>query len=77
MMRTPITTLISSVVKKRFSIFIDPFTLQSRTIHPTEKFVGVGMWPSLPTWQLTFHGSELINPARAGTVIIRKPEKAG
>jgi hypothetical protein len=35
------------------------------------------MRPSLPTWQLTFHGPELINPARAGTIIIRKLEKAG
>jgi hypothetical protein len=42
MMRTPITTLISSVVKKRFSILFDPFTLQSRTLRTTEKFVGVG-----------------------------------
>jgi hypothetical protein len=44
--------------------FIDPFALQSRTIHATEKFVGVGMRPSLLAWQLTFHGPELINPAR-------------
>jgi hypothetical protein len=35
------------------------------------------MRPSLPTWQLTFHGPELINPARAETVIVRKLEKAG
>ena len=55
----------------------DPFALQSRTILATKKFVGVGMRPSLPTWQLTFHGPELINPARAGTVIVRKLEKAG
>jgi hypothetical protein len=41
MTRTPITTLISSVVKKRFSILFDPFTLQTRTLLTTEKFVGV------------------------------------
>jgi hypothetical protein len=63
--------------QKKIFHFIDPFALQSRTIHATEKFVGVGMRPSLPTWQLTLHGPELINPARAGTVIIRKLEKAG
>jgi hypothetical protein len=63
--------------QKKIFHFIDPFALQSRTIHATEKFVGVGMRPSLPTWQLTFHGPELINSARAGTVIIRKLEKAG
>ena len=63
--------------QKKIFHFIDPFTLQSRTIHPTEKFAGIGMRPSLPTWQLTFHGSELINPARDGTVIVRKLEKAG
>ena len=30
-----------------------------------------------PTWQLMFHGPELINPDLAGTVIVRKLEKAG
>lgn len=63
--------------QKKIFHFIDPFALQSRTIHATEKFVGAGMRPPLPTWQLTFHGPELINPARAGTVIVRKLEKAG
>jgi hypothetical protein len=63
--------------QKKIFHFIDPFALQSRTIHATEKFVGVGMRPPLPTWQLTFHGPELINPACAGTIIVRKLEKAG
>jgi hypothetical protein len=46
MTSTPITTLISSVVKKRFSISFDPFTLQPRTLHAAEKFVAADLSPS-------------------------------
>jgi hypothetical protein len=60
--------------QKKIFHFIDPF---ASAMHATEKFAGVGMRPPLPTWQLTFHGPEPINPARAGTVIVRKLEKAG
>jgi hypothetical protein len=42
MISTPITTLISSVVKKRFSILSTP-SLQPRTIDAPEKFVGDGV----------------------------------
>ena len=54
---------------------VAPFTLQSRTIPTNEKFVGVGYGRPLPGRQLTFHGRDWINPARAGTAMLRPARK--
>ncbi|MFY9685149.1 MAG: hypothetical protein WAJ88_05065 [Pseudolabrys sp.] len=75
MISTPIATLMSSVVKKRFSMSSTPFTLQSRTIHATEKFVGVGYLRPAPGRQLTLHGRDLINLAPGRPFPLK--EKAG
>jgi hypothetical protein len=77
MMRTPITTLISSVVKKGFSISSTPSRCnhEQSTRRKSSSRSACGR-PS-PTWQLTFHGPELKNPARAGTVIVRKWKRPG
>jgi len=52
--------------QKKIFHFVDPFTLQSRTAHATENFVGSGVRPSFAERQLTFHGGCSINRARAG-----------
>ena len=54
--------------QKKIFHFVDPFTLQSRTAHPTENFVRSGVRPSFAERQLTFHGGCSINRARVGTM---------
>ena len=55
--------------QKKIFHFVDPFTLQSRTAHPTENFVRSGVRPSFAERQLTFHGGCSIDRVRAGTII--------
>ncbi len=57
--------------QKKIFHFVDPFTLQSRTVHATENFVGIGVRPPFAERQLTFHGGCSINRVRAGTTIPR------
>ena len=53
--------------QKQIFHFVDPFALQTRTVHPTENFAGSGVRPSFAERQLTFHGDGSTNRARAGT----------
>ena len=58
--------------QKKIFHFVDPFRLQSRTVHATENFVGVGAHRLCVVRQLTFDGRDSINSARAGTTIFRQ-----
>ena len=55
--------------QKKIFHFVDPFTLQSRTVHAMENFVGIGVRPSFVERELTLHGGCSINRVRAGTTI--------
>jgi hypothetical protein len=55
--------------QKKIFHFVDPFTLQSRTVHAMENFVGIGVRPSFAERELTLHGGCSINRVRAGTTI--------
>ena len=64
--------------QKKIFHFVDPFTLQSRTVHAMENFVGIGVRPSFAERELTLHGGCSINRVRAGRPSLGPcKEKAG
>jgi len=63
--------------QKKIFHFVDTFTLQSRTVHAMENFVGIDVRPSFAERELTLHGGCSINRVRAGTTIPRSLQGKG